>query len=140
MARWPRPQLLPADLCALLADLSMDASAYPISNARELDLATSSPVLAEAVRSALSAHPTVRAAAEHLFGVTRFVVPNLKLLESLEVRLRLRLRLRLELLESLEGSTGAKESLYHHAGWLCYGHWRPYVVSRAMVSHNERAH
>ena len=122
MARWPRPQLLPADLCALLADLSMDASAYPISNARELDLATSSPVLAEAVRSALSAHPTVRAAAEHLFGVTRFVVPNLKLLESLEV------------------STGAKESLYHHAGWLCYGHWRPYVVSRAMVSHNERAH
>lgn len=122
MARWPRPQLLPADLCALLADLSMDASAYPISNARELDLATSSPVLAEAVRSALSVHPTVRAAAEHLFGVTRFVVPNLKLLESLEV------------------STGAKESLYHHAGWLCYGHWRPYVVSRAMVSHNERAH
>ena len=136
MARWPRPQLLPADLCALLADLSMDASAYPISNARELDLATSSPVLAEAVRSALSAHPTVRAAAEHLFGVTRFVVPNLKLLESLEVRLRLRL----ELLELLEVSTGAKESLYHHAGWLCYGHWRPYVVSRAMVSHNERAH
>lgn len=122
MARWPRPQLLPADLCALLADLSMDASAYPISNARELDLSTSSPVLAEAVRSALSVHPTVRAAAEHLFGVTRFVVPNLKLLESLEV------------------STGAKESLYHHAGWLCYGHWRPYVVSRAMVSHNERAH
>ena len=122
MARWPRPQLLPADLCALLADLSMDASAYPISNARELDLATSSPVLAEAVRSALSAHPTVRAAAEHLFGVTRFGVPNLKLLESLQV------------------STGAKESLYHHAGWLCYGHWRPYVVSRAMVSHNERAH
>jgi hypothetical protein len=124
MARWPRPQLLPADLCALLADLSMDASAYPISNARELDLATSSPVLAEAVRSALSAHPTVRAAAEHLFGVTRFVVPNLKLLESLEVSLRLSLslRLRLELLESLEVSTGAKESLYHHAGWLCYGH------------------
>jgi hypothetical protein len=134
MARWPRPQLLPADLCALLADLSMDASAYPISNARELDLATSSPVLAEAVRSALSAHPTVRAAAEHLFGVTRFVVPNLKLLESLEVSLRLslslslslslrlRLRSRLELLESLEVSTGAKESLYHHAGWLCYGH------------------
>ena len=115
MARWPRPQLLPADLCALLADLSMDASAYPISNARELDLSTSSPVLAEAVRSALSVHPTVRAAAEHLFGVTRFGVPNLKLLES-------------------------KESLYHHAGWLCYGHWRPYVVSMAMVSHNERAH
>ena len=122
MARWPRPQLLPADLCALLADLSMDASAYPISNARELDLSTSSPVLAEAVRSALSVHPTVRAAAEHLGGVTRFGVPNLKLLESLQV------------------STGAKESLYHHAGWLCYGHWRPYVVSMAMVSHNERAH
>ena len=122
MARWPRPQLLPADLCALLADLSMDASAYPISNARELDLSTSSPVLAEAVRSALSVHPTVRAAAEHLFGVTRFGVPNLKLLESLQV------------------STGAKESLYHHAGWSCYGHWRPYVVSMAMVSHNERAH
>jgi hypothetical protein len=41
---------------------------------------------------------------------------------SLRLRLSLSLRLRLELLESLEVSTGAKESLYHHAGWLCYGH------------------
>jgi hypothetical protein len=46
----------------------------------------------------------------------------LRLRLSLSLRLRLRLRSRLELLESLEVSTGAKESLYHHAGWLCYGH------------------